>query len=90
MTRTSRTCEELGLCQARTPRCPGCTWQLAPGTIDGPYFPKRRRPSRWPSGWPRPQTVVVAALAVASAVALVVTLSAAAGCLSVVWQGGGL
>ena len=84
---THHTCEELGLCQARTPRCAGCTWQLAPGTIDGPYFRRGRRARLWPSGLPRPQTVVVAALAVASAVALVVTLSAAAGYLSVVLKG---
>lgn len=40
-----RSCDELGLCQNRTPSCPGCTWRdtsmfdkgvhhFAPGVID--------------------------------------------------------
>lgn len=38
-----RTCNELGTCQGRVPACPDCTWQLAPGVIDGPH----QRHSRW-------------------------------------------
>lgn len=39
-----RTCDELGLCQARTPRCSGCTeFPFAPGVIDaGPNDQGRR------------------------------------------------
>lgn len=32
------TCNELGVCQSRTPACPDCTaLHLAPGVIEGPY-----------------------------------------------------
>jgi|GEM_PF-3083935 len=35
---TRHTCNELGVCQSRTPACPDCTaLRLAPGVIDGPY-----------------------------------------------------
>lgn len=36
----SRTCFQLGVCQARKPRCVDCEGPrllLAPGVIDGPY-----------------------------------------------------
>lgn len=36
-------CSELGVCQARTPTCPGCRIQFAPGAIQG----YRRRKSAW-------------------------------------------
>jgi hypothetical protein len=39
-----RSCDELGLCQERTPRCPGC----APvGLVREPDFPNDRRISMW-------------------------------------------
>lgn len=41
---TKRTCFELGVCQSRKPACQGCNWQLAPGTIRGPY--RRQRTAR--------------------------------------------
>lgn len=30
-----RNCSELGVCQSRTPACPGCRIQFAPGAIEG-------------------------------------------------------
>lgn len=38
---TKRTCFELGAYQSRKPACQGCNWQLAPGTIRGPYRRQR-------------------------------------------------
>lgn len=31
-----RTCDDLGVCQNRAPRCAGCQ-PFAPGVIEGPY-----------------------------------------------------
>lgn len=36
-TTEGRSCFELGVCQGRKPACSGCSWQLAPGVVDGPY-----------------------------------------------------
>ena len=37
-------CDQKGVCQAKTPACSGCHWQLAPGVVDGPYIsPKSLR-----------------------------------------------
>jgi hypothetical protein len=33
----TRTCRELGVCQARKPACTGCQSRFAPGVIEGPY-----------------------------------------------------
>lgn len=43
-TAEGRSCFELGVCQGRKPACSGCSWQLAPGVIDGPYKRLRRDP----------------------------------------------
>lgn len=47
-----RTCDELGVCQSRTPACPACNsaaLRLAPGVIDGPY--RREAPvTTWAKG----------------------------------------
>ena len=40
---STRSCFELGVCQSRKPACQGCSWQFAPGVIDGPY----RSTTRW-------------------------------------------
>lgn len=40
--KTHRTCDQLGLCQHRTPACTGCAWRLAPGTVEGPF---KRKPT---------------------------------------------
>lgn len=49
---TQRTCNELGVCQSRTPACPACnssTLRLAPGMVDGPY--RRESPATtWAKG----------------------------------------
>lgn len=52
MTTTNRTCDELGLCQGRTPPCATCpaardgfptpTFPFAPGVIDSGPKPVRR------------------------------------------------
>lgn len=39
--KTSRTCDQLGVCQRRTHACTGCAWRLAPGTVEGPFKKKR-------------------------------------------------
>lgn len=37
-------CDALGVCQAKTPRCTGCNWVMAPGAIDGPHkWPARKK-----------------------------------------------
>ena len=51
-----RTCDELGLCQARTPRCSGCQPSpnaFAPGIVEGPFPNDRqtRRMMRWVLVW---------------------------------------
>lgn len=38
-----RSCDELGLCQACTPRCSGCAFASAPA----PDFPNDRQISMW-------------------------------------------
>lgn len=40
---TPRSCTELGVCQSRTPACPGCRIRFAPGAIQG----YRRPESAW-------------------------------------------
>ena len=58
----ARSCDELGLCQARTPRCSGCTckdFPFAPGVIDAGPAPRGR-------GW-RPSDVAGALALVAAA-----------------------
>lgn len=41
-----RSCEELGLCQSRAPRCADCRlvehYPFAPGVIEGPYPNERQ------------------------------------------------
>lgn len=60
---TGRSCNQLGMCQSRTPRCPDCTsgqlqhelptptYPFAPGVIDG--YPKPESPTltKWLLRW---------------------------------------
>lgn len=72
------TCNELGVCQAKRPRCTGCTadkppsYPFAPGTIQG--GPRRPR-SNWVFG------VAAMAVQLTGAVLLVVACAYAAGYL---------
>lgn len=44
----SRTCDELALCQQRSPRCANCTHPFAPGVITAHRRPRTlRRRALW-------------------------------------------
>jgi hypothetical protein len=47
---TDRSCNALGVCQARKSPCNGCNLRLAPGTIHGPF--KRARFVWLRRNWP--------------------------------------
>ena len=71
----SRSCVSLGMCQSRKPACDGCTWQLAPGVIDGPHH---RKPAR--KSWAA--TIGTALLAAALLASLALTIGLASGYLT--------
>lgn len=65
-----RTCDELGLCQGRTPPCAGCKpfcSPFAPGVVEGPFPNDRitRLLQRWALG-----TAVLAGLALVAGLLL--------------------
>lgn len=62
----SRTCFELGVCQARKPRCVDCEEPrllLAPGVIEGPYRRTSNLVSRMPQIWPPKASAALSNLA---------------------------
>lgn len=73
-----RNCMELGTCQSRKPACQGCSWQLAPGVIDGPHRRRRRLLSA-----SQVEGIGRAVLFMAALAALAATLGFAAGYFNV-------
>jgi hypothetical protein len=66
--KSSQSCYQLGVCQARKPACQGCDSSFAPGSIQGPF--KRLRFIRLRKHWRSVAAVLFVVLAMFALVAV--------------------